>query len=102
MIQPENWFCKEVGFSKDSSKLVGQMTVSARRKIGLKSIETLPENWFWKEVGCRRNFSTAGDPRGFQKVRAKSENLKKRSENGKEVLSRIHSVTANGTGIFSV
>ena len=42
-----------------------------------------------------------GDSRGVQKVEAKSQNFKKRSGSGKEVLSRVHSVKANGTVVNS-
>ena len=44
-----------------------------------------------------------GDPRGFHKVGAKSEDINERVEVAKEVSSRIFSVKANGTeGIYSM
>ena len=42
--------------------------------------------------------SDEGDPRGLQKVGAKKPRPQKRSGSGKEVLPRIHSVNADGTG----
>ena len=72
--------------------------------------ETLPENWFWMEAGCRGNSSTLvgriksecqachkaqkstgfatvpGNPRGFQKVGAESENI----QEGVEVAERYY------------
>ena len=44
------------GASEDVGSACGED--GKRKKVGLKSIETLPENRFWNEVGCRRSFLT--------------------------------------------
>ena len=67
-----------------------------QRKSGLKSIVMSPDIWFWKEAGCRKDYWTlvgqmkaspkcvrkrkarnqTRDSRCFQKVVAKSDNIK--------------------------
>ena len=94
---PENWVWNEAGCRRHSSTMVGQMKVNAklatRRKAQKSTGSTTFQNGTKSDEGLQR-VSEGGSK--------KSENIKRKSGSGKEVLSRIHPVKANGTGVTSV
>ena len=98
---------------KEGIWLEQALALLRKKTSGLKSMETLSEYWFWKGGWVQKRFfdigwsdegkcqachkeeghrkaqalrGQTGDPGGFQKVVAKSENLKEGGGNGKEVL----------------
>ena len=74
--------------------------------VGCKPVSSLPQGGRHRKAQALPLFKMArnqtADSGGLQKVGAKSENVKKRRLSGKGVLSRMHSVKVNGTGVISV
>ena len=71
----ENWSWKESGCRKNSSTLVGQMKVNAKHVTRRKAQKSAGFTIAPSMVRDQK-----GDPRGLQKVGAKSENFKERVE----------------------
>ena len=92
---PENWFWKEVGCRRSFSTLVGRMKVNAKlvtkRKVQKSTGSTIAQNGTRTEGRSQRPSVSGSTKRELQK----------RSGSGKEVLSRILAVKANGTGVMS-